>query len=720
MSELFIELYSEEIPLYFFNSIRTNFEEVVKDMFLDNNLVEHVDDGFCRIYTTPCRMIFWTDVLSKSILLKNREITGPRITADKEEIDGFLRAFDLRSTDELGTRDENYILVQNNIKIDTRQFLEENMSDALTLIASSFPRTMKWIKEDQTRWVSPLRNILCLFDGEVVNFEFCGLKSNNYTYGHKNLVGLNKKIDVSSFENYETKMLDNFVIFDQYERERIIIDKIASIKNKINCSTYKLSDQKFERNLVREVVNITEYPEVFCGEFRQEFLKLPDVIITNMICRKYRCLCLLDNSTGCLSNKFILFANTKTTNNGANIIAGANNLINSKLAFMSSEIIRFLSETIDTKMDKLKSIPYHRGFGTLYNKVERLIELSKFVSLWIPHSDLISTEEAARLCKIDITSSLVRGDPNLRGYLSAYYAKVNNYSEIVYKGIEEYYRPRNLNDTIPESDIGKILSISGRIDNITTLFIINEKVTSSKDPFGIRKNVASVIKIIVYGDIHIPINILIHKAISLFRTAVYRKNNSSKISIKQQILDIESNMIKLFKKRFISFLKDLGYENCIINAVLDANIKQTFNLNYLYKKIAQTTEYIKIHKDKFIKIVNSYKRVRNILGDFRATDVAIIIDKIFLKMYMKDEAEEEIALKIKEIRKLIKKESKAQNYTDCLELLYDFCESINKYFEERVIITDNSRETNGRLFLLYRVKKLFDSFLDFSELVLVY
>ncbi len=720
MSELFIELYSEEMPLNFFNSIKTDFKETIKGMFLNANLVENIDNNFCQIYTTPCRIVFCTNVLADSVVVKHREIVGPKIDVNAEEINGFLRAFNVESVDNLEKRDENYVLVQDNFEIKTKEFLMENMANALSLISSSFSQNMKWNGNSDIKWISPLRNILCIFNGEVVNFEFCGLKSTNYTYGHKILIGLDKKIEISSFNDYKNKMAENFVIFDQNEREKIIVDKILRIENSINYSKYRINEYNFEKNLISEVVNSTEYPDVFLGEFKQEFLDLPDVIITNIVYKKYRCFCLVDNSTKFLSNKFILFANTKTNNNGENIIAGISNVINLKLSFMNSEIIRFLSESIDTKMNKLKSVPYHKDFGTLYNKVERLVELSRFICFWIPHSDFISTEESARLCKIDMTSGLVREDPELKGYLSAYYAKANGYPEAVCKGIEEYYEPRNLCEKIPESDIGKILSISGRIDNITTLFITNEEATSSRDPFGIRKNITSVIKIIIDGDINIPINLLIHKSISLFKTAVYKKNNDSKISVKQQIVNIESSMIELFEKRFVSFLVELGFENDIINSVVNVNIKnslkQPLSLICWYKKIVQLTEYAKKKNDKFVSIKNTYKRLNNILDGFKANDIASIIEKIFHKRYLRSEQEKLIAIKIKEIKKSIKKESRAQNYTRCLDLLLEFNDLVNGYFKEKLIKTDNVRATNSRLFLLYKIKKIFDNFLNFSEL----
>ena len=95
MSELFIELYSEEMPLNFFNSIKTDFKETIKGMFLNANLVENIDNNFCQIYTTPCRIVFCTNVLADSVVVKHREIVGPKIDVNAEEINGFLRAFNV-------------------------------------------------------------------------------------------------------------------------------------------------------------------------------------------------------------------------------------------------------------------------------------------------------------------------------------------------------------------------------------------------------------------------------------------------------------------------------------------------------------------------------------------------------------------------------------------------------------------------------------------------
>lgn len=720
MSELFIELYSEEIPSNFIKSVVDVFKSTMLDYFISLNLIDENEQDFCEIYTTPCRIIFYTNKLHDNVVVPCKEIIGPKIDADKEEINGFLNAHLLKSVNELSKSDKNYILKQKNLKINTKRTLEENMKAILTSISLNFAKNISWNNINTTKWISPLRNILCLYNNDILNFEFCELQSTNTTYGHKILIGLDKKINIENFSDYKNKMKQSYVIFDQNERKNIINEKVNDIKQKLNKEIFIIDEVDFKENLIDDIVNTTEYPDVFVGEFSNEFLQIPVGVISNIICGKYKAFCLFDSTKKILSNNFIFFVNTKTNDNGKFITFCFNNVINECLKFFDLELKKYLSENLETKINKLKSIPYYKDFGTVYNSVERIMALSQFICLWMPHCDLISTKEASKLSKIDLTSTLVRDNPNLMGYLSSYYAKQNKYSDIICKGIEEFYEPRNISDKIPDSDIGKVISIAGRIDVITTLFIVNEEPSSSRDPYGIRKNITAIIKIILDSKINLPINVLIHKSISLFKTAVYKKNMNKKMSVKQQILDIENKIVELFKKRFVSYIDDFDYRQDVIDAVLNTqqlkNTKKIIDLNVLYNKIISVNKYINDNEIKFLSIVNTYKRLNNILYGFKINQIKSIFQKIFHKPLKKDTQEGIIKAKIKEVTKEIKKETKNGNYEKCLDLLLEFNNILDKYFKDNVVRTDNKKETNKRLLMLNMIKRIFDNFLNFSEI----
>lgn len=720
MVDLLLELYSEEMPIEFFDSLEEKINDIVNETFLNFGLINKASKKSCQVYFTPCRLTLYMDKIPLETIIKYKEIIGPKVDGDKEEIKGFLNAFNLRSVKDLKKLNGNYVLIQSNLKVKTEDILKNAIAYILNNIIAISKKNTRWISNSaEAKWISPLRNILCLFNNNVFEFEYCGLKSNNSTYGHKKLVGFDKKIIVKGFTDYKSKIKSNYVIFDQNEREKIIINEVQKIKKDSNLDIFYTKNKKFEQDIIKIITNTTEYPQAYVGEFNSEFLNMPNLIITNILCDRYNCLCLADSSSNSLTNKFILFTNTKTDNNGKHIVSGLNTIINNKLLFMNSELTKFLSENLETKEKKLKSIPYHRGFGALYDKVERLVELSKFICLWIPYSNLLLTEQSAELCRIDLATNLTKNNADLKGYLPSYYARINNYPKDVCDGIEDCYLPQKMSDPVPSNDIGKILSIADKVDSIITLFITNDDTNDSKSTYNIRKNTSLIIKIIIESNINIPIDILLHKSISIFKTTTYKINIESGMKVKNKITEIEYESLKIFRKRFIEYVEDFGFKRdlilSVINTINKKAVKQAINLNLLYKKITKIDNYIKGNENKFIEIRNAQKRLSSILKDFNLSYKSSILTKLFNARYSKTDQENLISSKVKEIRKQIKEQSKLENYEACLDSLFGIVPIINEYFKNNVIKSKNAKETRSRMLLLYKVKSIFDGFLNFSE-----
>lgn len=719
MSELLLELYSEEIPFYFVKNIENIIKNVFGKWFLSLHIMKDNDniDNYLKVYITPCRIIVFSDKINSITKIEYEEIVGPKIDAENKKIDEFLNTFNVSKND-LKKGKDNFILIRKNIELNTKQLLEKQFSNILSNISSLFPENIRWIKDNKNiKWIAPLRNILCLFDNEVFNFNFCGLNADNSTYGHKIITGLYNKIKISNFEDYKNKMKENFVIFDQNERKNIIKNEIKKIEEQHNLLS-SLNDKNNE--FLDEIVYTNEYPLILCSEFKSDFLKLPKFILINEIKNRYGCLYLLNNSNNSISNKFIIFADTKTDNNGEYIINCLSNTINNRFSYVNNELTKFISENLENKINKLKEISYYDSFGTIYDKVLRLTELAKFVCLWIPHTDLLAVEQASKLSKIDNITSFAKDNINLKGHLSAYYAKVNSYSDSVCEALKEYYKPRSLNDTLPSTSIGQVLSIADKIDNITSAFIINENISGSEDLYSVRKNVFSIIRIIIEGKINIPLNVLVYKSISLFKTKIYKLNNNDNTKIKKKINLIANNIICLFKKRFINFIYKNNYDTDVALAVLNTNIaikKQSINLMVMFDKILKVQDYIKENDSNFTIIKNTYKRLNNILKDFNNTNINILLKKIFNKKVIKNVQEKELNNAIKENKIKIKKAIKIKNYNECFDILLEMSNITNSYFDNNIIKTKNKKDTNRKLFLLYKIKIMFEMFLNFNELL---
>lgn len=718
MSELLLELYSEEMPFYYLKGLENNIKNFFNNHLLSLNVINDINDENINIYITPCRIIVYLHNLDKTLKIKYKEIIGPKLKATEEEVNKFLEKFNLQSKKELKKSKNYYILVKENYEIDTKQLLEEELPSILSNMTSLFPENIRWLKNNKKyKWLTPLRNILCMFDNEKLNFTFCGLKSNNYTYGHKILIGFDKKIEINNFEDYKTKMKENFVIYNQEERKNIIDNEIIKIEKQLNSS---LAKSYLTDTLKNEILYSTEYPLLLATEFKEEFIKMPAFILLNEISSKYKCLCLTDTTSNIMTNKIILFADTITYNDNKTLIQGISNSINKRLNYINNELIKFLSESLETKIDKLKNISYYDSFGTIYDKVERLVELSKFICLWLPHADLIATEQTAKLSKIDSTTKFIKDNPDLKGYLSAYYAKANNYNDFVCDGLKEYYSPKNKNDTIPSTNIGKILSIADKIDNISSAFIIDSDLSGSNDPYFIRKNISSIVRIILESQINIPLTILIHKSLSLFKTKIYKTNYTVKLKVKDKILYISNSIIEIFKKKFTEYLVKNNYNKLIIKSVLNASEnskKQNLNLLILQLKIAQIEKYLSNNNNDFVILKNTYKRLHNITINFEnTTEKKSLLKKLFHKRKLKNLQEKELNKQIKEARFKIKKATTQNNYELCFPILLDLSNTINNFFNTTLIESKNKKDTNRKLLLLYKAKIIFDEFLDFNIL----
>ena len=90
MSELFIELLSEEIPYWLQKNIVEQFKEKITDVIIENNLSlknkVSIDSNF-----TQLRLIFSCSNLIKEQRTSIKEIKGPPVNASENAITGFLR-----------------------------------------------------------------------------------------------------------------------------------------------------------------------------------------------------------------------------------------------------------------------------------------------------------------------------------------------------------------------------------------------------------------------------------------------------------------------------------------------------------------------------------------------------------------------------------------------------------------------------------------------------
>ncbi|MGN7618866.1 MAG: glycine--tRNA ligase subunit beta [Ehrlichia sp.] len=228
------------------------------------------------------------------------------------------------------------------------------------------------------------------------------------------------------------------------------------------------------------------------------------------------------------NNKITNFITVSTISND-NIIQGHNNVLNARLVDASFLIKKDKEYNIEYYIEKLKHIVFHAKLGSIFEKVNRVVALSKYISIWIPHSSLIKVERTAMLSKFDLSTLAVKEFPELQGIIGGYYASYFGEPEEISGFIVDHYEPTSSKKECPSSPIVMAVSIADKIDSLVGMIVAGEQVTSSRDPFAIRRMAISVIRIILVNNLHIPMRLLVEKSVSLYSYALVEKKAINKI-----------------------------------------------------------------------------------------------------------------------------------------------------------------------------------------------
>ena len=253
MAELLIEDYSEEIPARMQQKAMEDFRKIFVEFFNKQN-IRFIEDDL-KIFITPRRLVLFAKNLDVEQVSPAINKIGPRIDAENQAIAGFVKSVGISNVNQLEkiTRDNGqyYLYKQPEIKIDTKEILAKHLNSLLQKMAGTWLKSMDLIDlTTRQNWVRPIRNILAIFNNEVLNCEFANLKANNQSFGHL-LMG-KKPLQVLDFADYKTKLENNFVILDWFERRKIIVDEIQKIDAKLIDKNSKLID---------EIAGLVEYPK---------------------------------------------------------------------------------------------------------------------------------------------------------------------------------------------------------------------------------------------------------------------------------------------------------------------------------------------------------------------------------------------------------------------------------------------------------------------------
>jgi len=707
-ADLLFEIGTEEIPASYILPALEQLEKLASQRLKENRV------AFQQIRTlgTPRRLTLAIKDVATMQSDRSAEVIGPpkRVAYDEngsptKAAIGFARnqGVSVDSLKIVETERGEYVCAQ---KVDkgrpTIEILQEILPSLITSL--TFPKMMRWDNLRKTkssvseanRFARPIRWIVALLNDEIVNFQLDTICSGRHTLGHRSLnpeplgrVGSAALrpiiLENADIENYIRTLREANVIIDHVERRNEIINQINQLLKEANCFP------KIDEELLDDVTFVVEYPQAIMGSFSESHLSLPkEVLVTSMEYHQMYFPCWKNDSE--LMAKFITVSNG-TDGNIDGVRRGNELVLGSR--FDDAEFFYREDQKLPLakKVDRLKNVVFQVKLGNLYEKSRRVENLSEFLSrqLGFDANTAKMASRASILCKADLTTQMVIEFPDLQGIVGKYYAANSGEPEEVAIAIEEHYQPLSAEAELPKTDVGAIVSIADKLDTIVGYFGIGEIPSGSEDPYSLRRQAIGIVRILLDKGYHLPINLAVDKSIELYKDKISSETKAS-------VLDF-------FKARMDATIRSQGYSYDVSDAVLSVDATDVVDAIERARILTAFRQ-----RDDFDAIYPAFNRVIRIIPERSREEID---EKLLV-----DNEEKRLYHELLQIEPSLEKSVKQKKYGDLLEQLATLQPTIDNFFDEVLVMTDDQALRKNRLALLNRLADKLYLVADFSKLVI--
>jgi len=685
MAEFLLELYSEEIP----HGLQISAREEIKKNLLKLLEEERVKYKSAEVYSTPTRLVLLVRDLPSEFQIESKEVRGPKVGVPENIIEGFMKSHQITKKDlfeKTEDRGNFYCFKKIAKKILTEDVLVKLIPRVIASV--NWKKSMRWSNHN-LMWGRPLRSILAIFNNKHLKFEYHHLVSTDGTIIVDNFIDKNKKI--KNFKEYESQLKVNKILLKQEDRKNNIIKKFQFI-----CKD-KSYLEKFNEKLMEEVVNITENPSVILADFDKEYLSIPEEVIILTLERHQRYFPLFDSKKR-LTNNFLIVANKPDTQNI--IREGNKRVVLARLSDAKFFWDKDKAKNLIKQISKLKEIIFFEKIGTIYDKTQRLRKLAAIISDQL-NINKEKIEIAASITKSDLKSDLVGEYPELQGVMGKHFALAQGFEEDVANAVSDHYLPAGLSSPVPKKPLSYAISIIDKLDSLVGFFSINEKPTSSKDPFALRRAAIGLLRIIIENNLELKLKDLISYALRLYiDQGVQIENNQ-----------VEKEILDFLKERMKNILKEKKIKPDIVEAAISSHIGDNYLVLYKKSMVMNKNFNKEIGKDA----IYSFKRVSSILDHESKKLTKELTGRPDAVLFRKEE-EKFLFEKLNEIRKSFTVKEDRKDYEELLEKLAAIKESTDNFFDNVVVNDENQDIKNNRLELMSMFCKTFNVYIDFSKL----
>jgi glycyl-tRNA synthetase beta chain len=569
-----------------------------------------------------------------------------------------------------------------------------------------WPKNMYWRKSSE-RFVRPLRWLVAMLDAEVIPLEFDGIRAGNSSRGHRILA--DRAVAVPTAGMAYVSALAAAKVLGRTEREQ-------QIRKALDVATRAVPGARWREDkvLLDTVVNLTEFPSAILGNFDQQFLELPEEVLVTVM-RDHQKYFAVEDASGKLAPHFLAVLNTDADRDGT-IRHGNERVLRARF-----NDARFFWQTdqkqsLRDRLELLKHVTFQKELGSYYDKTIRTQRLASWLSETVKQAGVAIRpgilHKAACLAKTDLTTELVKEFTELQGIVGGLYARVQvldeHMNDDVRQGISaaiyDHYKPESMDDSVPRTVEGAVLSIADKADSIAGMFALGLIPSGSKDPFGLRRQANGIVKTIAEHELPIPLGALMEDARIRYRGSEAEKKFAPN-------LNFEEAVRSFFRERLEFYLRDArGFAYDVVNAVLAAGSDDVVDA------LARAEAVTKVRPSAdFESISVAFKRTKNILrqASEAGREVAPTVDSALLK----EPAERDLAELVPETAKRVESLRVDRNYEGALLEIAKLRPAIDYFFDKVMVMVEDASLRANRLALLQTLLIEFSTIADFSEIV---
>ncbi len=683
--EFLLEINTEEIPSSHVKMALADLEEKFQKELAAAKLAA----AALSLFSTSRRLIVVGDIAAKQ---EDREeiVTGPPKTVAFAP-DGTPTQAALGFARSKGIPVENLQVVKTGKgeylgfnRVEPGKPASEILSKFIpqVLASMSFPKMMRW-GQGSLKFSRPVRNIFCLFGQQLLTFQLEGLAATDFTFGHK--LHAPQKIQAKSFEEYRAALRENLVIIDQEERKKIILDQIEARLAPLEAQLHP------DPELLDKLSNDVEYPFVFMGAFPEEYLKLPLEILSTAMREGQK---LFSVVKGKKQLPFFLGVADAPGDPKGFIQKGNERVLKARLEDAKFFWEQDLKISLAKRAPSLKHILFQEKLGSYDDKVQRLKKIVAYLCEKVDaHKVVKEAVQAAELCKVDLTTEMVREFPSLQGKVGGLYAASEGLPSVVSQAIYEHYLPVGLDDESPSSLPGAILSLADKLDSIVGVMGVGIQTTGSSDPFGLRRNAHGVCKIILDLKLNLSFTRLLEKVISVYGDKLKQPKN--------EILPLCQDF---FLNRLRYICEKMGFRYDLVQAGLSAGID---NINFSFLRV-KALEALK-SSPQFEPLILMAKRVNNIITGQPA---ATVNSGLFV-----EKEERELYAIFSIIKQNVTPMIAKGDFAQAQKIVFRLQPGLNDFFDRVLVMAEENKLRRNRLALLQAISKVLLQIADYSQVV---